>query len=93
MKHREAACSSSILVPALLYYSPNIIMLATKYFILMCVAMRIKAMPNGAPEQACETFIPQHGDAKPSNPTDAPYTVKVRETDSAKQVSTHFSQL
>ena len=72
-------------------------MLGTKYLILMCVAVRVRieAMPNGAPEQACETFIPQHGDAKPSN-TDAPYTVKVQEADSAKKVSTHsshFSQL
>ena len=72
-------------------HSPSIFMLGTKYLILMCVAMRVRieAMPNGAPEQACETLIPQHGDAKPSN-TDAPYTVKVQEADSAKKTFQHI---
>ena len=57
-------------------------MMATKYVILMlCFAVvRISATPKGAPEEACESLTPKHGDAKPQT-TNSPYNVKVHEAD------------
>ena len=69
-------------------------MMATKYVILMCVAVaRISAYPKGAPKEACESLTPQHGDAKPQT-SDSPYNVKVHEADSEKHfVEMYFSTL
>ena len=53
-------------------------MLATKYVILICVAVvRISATPKGAPEEACLNMSPgekenAHG-AKPQPQSSAPY--------------------
>ena len=69
-------------------------MMATKYVILMWVAVaRISATPKGAPEEACESLTPQHGDSKPQT-DDSPYNVKVHEADSEKHfVEKYFSTL
>ena len=69
-------------ISSLFQLDPGLNMMATKYVILMCVAVaRISAKPKGAPEEACESLTPQHGDSKPQT-DDSPYNVKVDEADS-----------
>ena len=58
-------------------------MMVTKYVILMWMAVgKISSTPKGAPEDACSTLTPVHGDAKPQSLSSTPYKVKVHKTDS-----------
>ena len=57
--------------------------MVTKYVILMWMAVgKISSTPKGAPEDACSTLTPVHGDAKPQSLSSTPYKVKVHKTDS-----------
>merc|ERR1719500_1242981 len=54
--------------------------MATKCVILIWVTVTsISATPKGAPQEACDSMTPKHGDAKPQT-GEPPYNVKVSAT-------------
>ena len=67
---------------SLFLLDPGLNRMATKCVILIWVTVTsISATPKGAPQEACESMTPKHGDAKPQT-GEPPYNFKVHVADS-----------